>query len=248
MFKKVDCQMEARTGIAIALLLVGCTQPQKLDGISHPTVSVSPPIAPKPFQRQESPRRLKILLTLDQPDDLKVKIKDQIDKGQVLSCRTSIQERLIHERQVLLATLDQFKRQQQTKQNNTAAEVKAANVEITQARQAITYYKSRSPYTDLGQRILGKSYIDTTLLKLEQQLYIAQNKLIIANGKLQSARHQKSDDISALLSKAQIQEAHLKRLGVVRSPYSGMVHSIRWLGQKDQELQAEVTLSILAPS
>ncbi|MGF1601773.1 MAG: hypothetical protein ACFCU8_07085 [Thermosynechococcaceae cyanobacterium] len=90
--------MEARAGIAIALLLVGCTQPQISDETSEPIVAVSPTVAPRPVpQQREAPRRLKLRLTLDRPEDLKVKVGDSVSKGQVISDRPSARANLIQE-------------------------------------------------------------------------------------------------------------------------------------------------------
>lgn len=75
---------------------------------------------------------------------------------------------------------------------------------------------------------------------------------MIAIAKLQKAQKQRvvRSDIPAkraeLLEKVQELEKHLGLLGVVRSPYSGVVKAIKWLGQVDQKIQVEMIIVVHA--
>ncbi|WP_299493066.1 efflux RND transporter periplasmic adaptor subunit [Acaryochloris sp. IP29b_bin.137] len=255
MFKKVDCQMEARTGIAIALLLVGCAQPQVENKTAEPIVAVSPTVAPRPARQQRNtPRRLKLRLTLDRPEDLKVKVGDSVVKGQVISHRPSVRAKLIQEREILQQQLKQLSVQTITPSDAVEkAEVEQARLQVERARVAISNFHADSPWTEYARRVLVLPD-HSQLRSLESEYQSAKGEFAIAVTRLQEAQQLRAvkPDILAkraeLLGKIRETERQLSLLGVVRSPYDGAVQSFRWLGQVNQEIQAELTLNVESKS
>ncbi|MGB7417398.1 MAG: efflux RND transporter periplasmic adaptor subunit [Thermosynechococcaceae cyanobacterium] len=243
--------MEARTGIALALLLVGCTQPQVLDESPEPIIAVSPTIAPQPARQQrDAPRRLKLRLTLDRPEDLKVKVQDSVVRGQVISDRTSTRTNLTRERETLRQQLKQLQVQVTTPSFAVEqAEVEQARLKVEQAKVAIANFRTNSPWTDYARSVLPISE-GTQLRQLRDQHLDAKGELMIAVAKLQEVRRQKimhTDGLQRqveLLGKVQEIERQLESREVVRSPYDGIIKSIKWVGQTGQELQVELTLAI----
>lgn len=243
--------MEARTGLAIALLLVGCAQPQVSNGNAKPIVAVNPTVAPRPArQKQNTLRRFKLRLTLDHPEDLKVKVGDGIIKGQVISDRKSTRIKLIQEQEVLQRQLKQLQNQTNISRDAVEqAEVEQARLKVEQARGAIATFHADSPWTDHARRVLPLP--DRSQLRvLEEAHQEARGELAIAVAKLQEAQQQvvvQSDVLAKRaerLEKIRELEQQLGTLGVVRSPYSGVVKAIKWLEQVDHEIQVELTLSI----
>lgn len=251
MFKKVDCQMEARTGIALALLLLGCAQPQMSEGNSEPILAVTPTVAPRPArQKWSTPRRFKLRLTLDRPEDLKVKVGDGVIPGQVISDRKFTRIKLIQEQEVLQRQLKQLQNQTNISRDAVEqAEVEQARLKVEQARGAIATFHADSPWTDHAHRVLPLP--DRSQLRvLEGAHQEARGELAFAVAKLQEAQQQGvvNSDVSAqraeLLGKIREIENQMDSLGVVRSPYSGVVKAIKWLGQVDREIQVELTLNV----
>lgn len=239
--------MEARAGIAIALLLVGCTQPQISGETSEPIVAVSPAVAP---QQRSNPRRLKLRLTLDRPEDLKVKVGDWVMKGQVISDRSSVRANLLQEREVLRQQLKQLSIQTITPSYAVEqAEVEQARSQVDQARDAIANFHADSPWTDYARQVLPVAE-STQIGELEAQYQEAKGKLRVALAKLHKAKQQKTTKPNPptqqveLLRQIRRTEEQLVSLGVVKSPYSGLIKSVKWLEQTDQDLRAELTLTM----
>jgi hypothetical protein len=252
MFKEVDCQMEARAGIAIALFLVGCTQPQVSDGNSEPIVAVAPTVAPRPApQQRETPRRLKLQLTLDRPEDLKVKEQEQVVKGQVLSDRPSARTQLEQQRQAIRLKLEHLNAAGSSPVSNVVerAKVRQAQVRVQQARAAIAQFKTHSPWTNYAWASLPLDKELAQVTQLEGKVRETEAELELAVAQLQAVREKQSvsQDKSLqrmlLLSQLQDVEAQVDEVGVVRSPYAGTVKKIKWLGQVNQELLLELTVS-----
>lgn len=253
MFKEANCKMEARTGIALVLLLMGCTQPQILDESPDSISDLPPTVVPKLIpQQREAPRRLKLRLTLDQPANLKVKVGDQVVEDQVIGRRSSTRNHVTRERQSLQLQLSQL--QQQTIPRSTAveeAELQAAKINVIEARKALTYYHADSPWTTYARQTLPLQE-NQALGQLQQKYQQAKTALSLAKGRLKQTRQIELAKVNAatrrteLLQTIRALDAKLISIESVRSPYSGVIKSIKWLGQTDQELQVELTLSISA--
>lgn len=253
MFKKVDCKMEARAGVAVALLLVGCSQPQIERKNAEPIVAVSSPVVSRPAQGRH-PQRLKLRLTLDRTEDLQVNVNDSVAKGQVVSQRSTVRARLIQERAALHQQLQQLRNGPQFPSYAVEqAEVEQARLRVKQARGAIAIFYADSPWTDYARRML--TLPDRSQLRaLEDEHQDARGELAIAVAKLQKAQQQRAvkPDASAkraeLLRKIREIEEQLDSSEAVRSPYAGVVKAIKWLEQIDQAILVEVTLMMDAES
>lgn len=251
MFKKVDCQMEAIAWVAIALLLVGCAQPQVENKPSTPQVEAPQTVSPRPAsQQRQTPRRLKLRLTLDRPEDLKVMVNEIVDKGQLLSERSTVRASLLQQRNATMKQLQQLQGQKIAPSYAVEkGEVAQAQFKVEQAKTAISNFYSDSPWTDYARRVLALPD-HSQLRTLEVEYREAQGALVIAVAKLQEVQQQRllTTDVSArqanLLGKIREIEKQMNSLGVVRSPYSGVIKATKWLGQVDREIQVELTLNI----
>lgn len=115
--------MEIRARISITLtlmLLTGCSK--STVNISSGATEVASASQPMPTPtltriapKTNTPRTLKLKLTLDNPADLKVVQGQTVVKGQILSDRSSARERLMTQRQVLLLRLEQLKQPKSSK-------------------------------------------------------------------------------------------------------------------------------------
>ena len=250
--------METRAWIAITLVwLAGCAR----SPVASDTVATVPPqpetlqIPSQTVRKRGGPRRLKLTLMLDSPQDLKVKEGDQVRQGQVISDRRSAREGLIKERQSLLLQLEQLKAKTVRVPASDAveqAEVEQAKLLVEQAQGAIARFQTNSPWTDYARGVLPLSE-DEELAGLEDQYQQERVKLAIAIAQLQAAKAEEK----VLLQDMLLQKTELLRqiaaidekldsLGVVRSPYGGAVKSLKWLGQQDHVLRIELTF-VLKP-
>jgi multidrug resistance efflux pump len=173
-------------------------------------------------------------------------------KGQLLSDRASIRNRLIRERQILRLQMAQLKQAEAATVSTSSiveqAQVTQAQIAVAQAEAAIARFKQDSPWTDFVRSVLPiNDYKELAALEVQarqakSELAIAQAKFAAtrAKYKLQQDTSTKQGDIG--LKVAEI-EAKLATLGV-RSPYNGTVKKIKWSGQVNQELAVEVTLTI----
>lgn len=230
----------------------------------------SPTQTPRPTNT--SPRTLKLKLTLDTPADLKVALGQTIVKGQILSDRSSARDRLTTQRQVLLLNLEKLK-QPQTSPSDTPpspevsyaeerAKIRIAKLEVDQAKAAIDAFIAASPWTDYAREQFNQRKEKEKLAELNNVLAQKQAALELATAQLQTSieeyrsktytptvqPQQPQQDTSLeqaqLLTQMNSIESELTRLGVVRSPYAGTVKKIKWVGQSDQQLLAELTIAV----
>lgn len=250
MFTKVDCQMEAKARIAIALLLVGCAQPQVLNETTEKITAI-PTIPPQlAATTKKVPRRLKLRLTLDRPEDLKVKIGDQVVKGQIVSDRSAIRARLLWEQENLRHRLKQLHRSTIFFPYSVEkAEVEQARLKVEQARGAISAFHANSLWTDYARSVLPITD-NIPLRELQNQYVQAKGELAIAVAKLHESqqkgivlRHH-STQVVELKTKLQDIGEKLNTMGQVHSPINGCIKSIKWLGQTNRDLQIEVTVAV----
>jgi hypothetical protein len=244
-----------RTLGLIAVFLSGCNSMSQVS----PSSSV-PLVDPTPISRRTNlvPRELKLKLTLDDPADLKVKQGDRIQKGQILSDRTSARKQLEQKRQAIRLKLEHLKvstgaGSSQVSYAVEQAKVRQAQVRVQQAKEAITQFKANSPWTDYAWASLPLYKESTQVSQLTIKVQAVEAELGLAVAQLQAAREnqrQKAGGQDALVQQALLMtqwtdvEVRLDGVGVVRSPYGGTIKKVKWLGQTDQELQAELTLAI----
>ena len=152
--------METRSWLTLTLIvLTGCTQ---LPATSEPDpIPTAPPPAPSAAplaQKSGGPRKLKLKLTLDSPQDLKVAAGDEVTQGQVLSDRLSTRTRIQHQRQELHLQLKHL--QPKTPAAVPAvyatefARVHQAELKVQQSRAAIAQFQANSPWTDYARATL----------------------------------------------------------------------------------------------
>lgn len=249
MFQKADLKVEVGAGIAL-ILLTGCTsKPSNFQAVAEPpALEVITP-------RTDSLRTLKLKLTLDNPQDLKVSQNDWVIKGQTIGDRTSERTRLGQEKQKLILKLNGLKSADGKRQQSYAVErakVEDARRGVVLAWDAVEQFKKSSPWTDYAQeKVPLPPQHQAQLIALQAKYQGAKGLLEIARAELSAAREQKTStkqdtsvQQSQILNQLQSIEVKLTQLGTVRSPYDGQIKTVKWLGQTDQQLQVEVALSV----
>ncbi|WP_404790167.1 hypothetical protein [Altericista sp. CCNU0014] len=206
------------------------------------------------------PRELKLKLTLDDPADLKVKQGDRIQKGQILSDRTSTRKPLEQQRQVIRLKLEHLNTSAGVGSSQVSyaveqARIRQAQVRVQQAREAIALFKANSPWTDYAWASLPLYKESTQVSQLVIRVQDAEAELGLAVAQLQAARENKPQKAvgqdtlgqqSLLMAQLRDVEARLETVGVVRSPYNGTIKKIKWMNQVNQELTVEITLAVHA--
>jgi hypothetical protein len=261
MMHRLICLLASGLPLAIAIFLSGC------NSLMKPQVPLSTPVPvvePTPVNRRTNlvPRELKLKLTLDDPADLKVKQGGRIQKGQVLSDRTSIRKQLEQQRQVIRLKLEHLNTSAGVGSSPVSyaveqAKVRQAQVRVRQAREAIALFKTNSPWTDYAWISLPLYKESTQVSQLTIKVQDADAELGLAVAQLQAARENKqrkavgqetSVQQALLVSQLRDVEARLDGVGVVRSPYDGTIKKVKWLSQVNQELIVEVTLTAQEPN
>jgi hypothetical protein len=242
--------------VAFAVLLTGCNSMTQM-----PASPPLPVVDPTPIINHRVnlvPRELKLKLTLDDPADLKLKPGDLVRKGQVIGDRTSARKHLEQQRQVIRLKLEHLNASARASSDLFShaveqARVRQAQVRVQQAREAIAQFKTNSPWTDYAWASLPLYKESTQVSQLVIKVQDAEAELGLAVAQLQAARENQQQkavgqDASVqqtlLMSQLRDVEARLDGVGVVRSPYPGTVRKIKWLGQVNQELIVEVTLTV----
>jgi multidrug efflux pump subunit AcrA (membrane-fusion protein) len=242
--------------VAFAVFLSGCNSISQVSpSPSVPVIDSTPIINHKP---NLVPRELKLKLTLDDPEDLKVKQGDRIKKGQVLSDHTSVRKQLEQQRQVIRLKLEHPNASGgiSSRPMNYAVEqarVHQAQVRVQQAREAIAQFKTNSPWTDYAWASLPLYKESTQVSQLIIKVQDAEAELGLAVAQLQAARENKQQkavgqdaSVQQALLMAQLKdvETRLDGMGVVRSPYDGTIKKIKWLGQTEQTLLVEAIIAV----
>jgi endonuclease YncB( thermonuclease family) len=246
MFKKTDLKVEIGAGIAL-ILLTGCTS--KPASFSN-TVAQTPAleiITP----RTDSPRSLKLKLTLGSPTDLKVQQNDWVTKGQIIGDRTSERTRLGQEKQRLVIKLDGLK-SMSTQQSYAVEETKVEEARklVVQTWDELERFKSSSPWTEYAKNRLPLTQEETQFAALKAKHQLAKSGLAAARAELEAAKQQKASRQDTSAQQAQVlgqihgMDEKISQLGTVRAPYEGTIKLVKWLGQNDQQLQVEVSLAV----
>jgi endonuclease YncB( thermonuclease family) len=124
----------------------------------------------------------------------------------------------------------------------------------------IAQFLADSPWTDYAREQLNQRSEKEKLAELNNILQQKKASLNLAIAQLQAAKEKHREELYKLykeqpqkdtsVEQAQITtqlksfESELVRLGVVRSPYEGTIKKIKWVGQTDQELVAELTITV----
>ncbi len=237
----------------LALLFSGCvSQSQMPAPVYAPSPLIAAPIVPQ--NKSEPPSSLKLKLALDDPGDLKVQQGDQVSKGQILGDRTSTRKHLEQQRQVIHFKLEHLNANagKVSKSDSYAVEksrIRQAQLRMQQAKGEIAEFKTNSPWTDYAWASLPLYKESTQVSQLVIKVQDAEAELDLAVAQLQAAReknpvHVDRQDQELLMSQLRDIEMRLDGVGVVRSPYAGSVKKIKWIGQIDQELLVELTISV----
>lgn len=266
--------MEIRTWAAITLLLLGgCStgaaniQSDRNTNQAIAQVPFPTPTTPVSPRTNALPRTLKLKLTLDTPADLKVVQGQQVVREQILSDRTLARERLMAQRQVLLLKLEQLKKPQSSPSAKSPnpessyaeerAKIAQAKLEVDQAQKAIAQFLADSPWTEYAREQGYQPSEKEKLTALNNVLAQKKASLNLAIAGLQSAKEKHREEVSKvaqqqdtsleqaqLLTQLNAIESELERSGVVKSPYTGSIKKIKWVGQTDAELVAELTIAV----
>jgi endonuclease YncB( thermonuclease family) len=240
--------MEARTRriIALVLLLGGCQkQEAKTDAIAQtvtapiaqPSVAISP--------KSSLPRNLKIKVGLDSPSDLKVTVGMPIKAGQVISDRASLKQPLIEQRQTLDFQLQQLQQQQQYQIALSSAQLEPLKLSVQNARLKLKRFKESRRYTNRAYQqfpTLASGELSQET-ELEQTYTSARTALRQAEANLKAAKLQGQNQQRSLLRQIANLDRQILATGVTRSPYTGTVKRIKFTGQNNTELLAEITIS-----
>jgi multidrug resistance efflux pump len=237
----------------IAVFLTGCNSMSRM-----PASPPLPVVDPTPIINRRTnlvPRELKLKLTLDDPADLKVKSGDLVKKGQVIGDRTSARNPLEQERQAIHLKLEHLKASAEAGSSHVSysveqARVRQAQVRVQQAREAIAQFKTHSPWTEYALASLPLYKESTKVSQLKTKVREAETELDLAVAQLEAAREKKpanqdkSVQQTLLMSQLKDVEVRLAGMGVVRSPYDGIVKKIKWVEQVDRELQVDLILIV----
>jgi biotin carboxyl carrier protein len=254
--RRLICPLASGLPVAIAAFLTGCNSMSRI-----PASPPLPVVDPTPIINRRTnlvPRELKLKLTLDDPADLKVKQGDRIQKGQVLSDRTSTRKTLEQQSQAIRLKLEHLNANAGVGSSQVSyaveqARVRQAQVKVEQAKEAIALFKTNSPWTDYAWASLPLYKESTQVSQLVIKVQDAEAELGLAVAQLQAARENKpqkaigrdtSVQQALLMSQLKDVEARLAGVGVVRSPYPGTVKKVKWLEQIEHELHAELTLLV----
>lgn len=228
--------------------------------IPTPTTSISP-------RTNALPRTLKLKVTLDTPADLKVVQGQQVVKEQILSDPSLARERLMAQRQVLLLKLEQLKKPQSSPTAKPAnpevsyaeerAKIASAKLEVDQAQKAISQFLANSPWTEYAREQGFQPSEKEKLEGLNNVLAQKRASLNLAIAGLQAAKEKHREETNKaaqqqdtsleqaqLLAQLNSVESGLERFGIVKSPYTGSIKKIKWVGQTDSELVAELTIAV----
>jgi biotin carboxyl carrier protein len=253
--RRLICALASGLPLAFAVFLTGCNSMSQVS----PSSSV-PLIEPTPVISRRTnlvPRELKLKLTLDDPADLKVKQGDRIQKGQILSDRTSARKHLGQQRQAIRLKLEHLNAKTGEGSSHVSyaveqARVRQAQVKVEQARREIALFKTNSPWTDYAWASLPLSKESTQVSQLAIKVQDAEAELGLTVAQLQATREKNPaiQDTSLqqvlLMSQLRDVEAKLDGVGVVKSPYPGTIKKIKWVVQADQELTVELVIAVSA--
>ncbi|MBW4549631.1 MAG: hypothetical protein KME35_00685 [Aphanocapsa sp. GSE-SYN-MK-11-07L] len=234
---------------SIVLFLSGCAHSQSPQLFAPPSPP-STPVSPSLSKDRSESKTLKLKLALDTPADLKVRQGDTVSKGQVLSDRPLVRyplEQQYRELRYRLASLNSVSEQEGIA--TAQAKVYQAQRQVEQAKRAIAQFKASSAWTDYAQQRLNLE--SAKRLELENQLQQAQGEWALARAELLDARINGRSEgnllarqKATLLSELQELETKFKELGIVRSPYRGILQRLKFTSAQDGKLLAEVTIKL----
>ena len=216
-------------------------------------------------------KRHKINVTITSMEDLKVKEKDRILEGQIISDRSADRKRLEAKKQQLNIAIAQLSlplpEMAQLPEPNLAQEsiaIKRAEVELDIATKALQNQPNKPFIQDwLNEAIDARAVKRESALKEKQiragiRLEAALARMSEAKTRYQQRKYEHSIqlathqtylqkqqfELASLTSQLQEVDKDLGELVAVRSPYSGRVRRVKILGQNDRDISVEVTVDV----
>ena len=216
-------------------------------------------------------KRHKINVTITSMDDLKVKEKDRILEGQIISDRSADRKRLEAKKQQLNIAIAQLSlplpELAKLPEPNLAQEsiaIKRAEVELDIATKALENQPDKPFIQDwLNEAMDAKAVRRESSLREKQiragiRLEAALARMSEAKTRYQQRKYEHSIqlathqtylqkqqfELASLTSQLQEVEKDLGELVAVRSPYSGRVRRVKILGQNERDISVEVTVDV----
>jgi hypothetical protein len=221
------------------------------------------------LNQAEQPKRLKVTVSLSNPEDLKVVEGKRIQKGDVLSDRTKERLRLEAKRKQLNLAIQQMSLPipdvSSLPEPNYEEELVAlekAKFNLTETERSLSQYP-QSKFFDLGlsevhepNRIKEIATLKEKKINAEIDVQGALARLSSAKSKYQQLQYQhtlrlsqhqtdiqhQQYELTGLLSQLEKVEDDLTKIVAVRSPYYGRVRRINILEQKDGIISAEIII------
>ena len=244
---------------------------------ANPRTILNAQLSPEPSVPLEEERetqqlkRHKITVTLTSPEDLKVKEKQRIQAGEILSDRTSERQRLeVKKKQLEISIaqmslpLSEIAKLPEPNLETEGIVLKKAKFELERATRILNGYQGlQFRNKDLSEVMEPEKVKELAVLR-EQQITASINveaalaRLSEAKTQYQQQQYQHSIqlaahqtklqrqqyDLASLINQLQEIEEKLEEIVEVRSPYSGRVRKIKILGQNDRIITAQVTLDV----
>lgn len=226
---------------------------------------------PTPTSTLPKRKRHKINVTITSMDDLKVKEKDRIFEGQIISDRSTDRKRLEAKKQQLNIAIAQLSlplpELAKLPEPNLAQEtiaIKRAEVELDIATKALENQPNKPFIQDwLNEAMDARAVKQESALKERQiragiRLEAALARMSEAKTRYQQQKYEHSIqlathqtylqkqqfELASLTSQLQEVEKDLGELVAVRSPYSGRVRRVKVLGQNERDISVEVTVDV----
>ena len=218
-----------------------------------------------------SRKRHQILVTLTSMSDLKVKEKDRIQEGDIISDRTSDRQKLEAKKQQLEIAiaqlslpLTQLAPLPEPNLDSEKVALKRAQIELEMAAKAVEN-QTETPFKQdwLNQALEPQAVKKQAALKERQikaalRVEAALARMSEAKTRYQQQQYQHSIELAAhqtnlqkqqyelasLTSQLQEVEKELGELVAVKSPYGGRVRRVKVLGQNERKISVEVTLDV----
>lgn len=212
-------------------------------------------------------QKIKVSLAVERPEDLQVKEGDRVISGQILADQSSTRRALEQQRDQLLINLDQL-----AVPVAPIAELPQPDFAVEQAAivAAKTSINSMDTAPTRNTRFIDPAYSDALdgdvrewnwQVKVKQVESRVELNRAIANlqraesayswqqyqhglnlQRQQETRQRQQFQVASLQTDLGAIEQKLQELGVVRSPYSGVVQRIKVLGQEGRMLKIELSL------
>ena len=222
----------------LTFLVYGCggeDKPASKQDSGQAVAAAVPTIAPV-FKVEKSEvkkgRRFEMSLTLNQPEDLKVKQGDRVVSGQIVVERQPTEQQRLTRIQ-LVGQINAIARPHEE------IYLVQANQEVEIAQAQLKSYKDSSPFTAAAPVPLSRLVKEQ---ELESQLAAAANKRNAIASQLEIARQEFNIKRGQLQLQLKALDAEAQQLLKVKSPYNGVIRRVKV--ERGSNRQMTVTLVI----